>query len=354
MISSNLTTLNFDVGSGAGPVISNGDLLTINPTLSTNIVTVGSGTNITIAGTTIIGDDYRIIGDTSGGTVVDAIPLGNFTLPVAPGGQSYSLSTSVDPGFIDLVVGTGPAALTFTGSAGNGIWDITNTTNFTAGAGAVVYHDGDRVTFNDSNAGQYNITLTAGPGTATNPGSLTPGSVIVTTASPNIYTFGGVGIAGTGTLSKNGTGALVLNNVNTYSGATAINQGTVTVGLTGSISNTAVTVGNGTTAGVLNFAANTSATAGILARSVASLSITSTGTVNLANAAASAGPAININRTVLATPSLAITTGGTLNLGSNDMIIHSGSAGDSLSPAAITIAVATGRGANGLWTGTGN
>ncbi len=289
-------------------------------------------------------------------SLVNSFDPGIFAIGASPfSSASYSF-TEVGGNQIDLTITGGvisaPANLTFTGSAANGNWDINNTANFTAGSGAVVYHDGDNVTFNDSNAGQYTIALTAGPGTATNSGSITPGSVTVNTAAPNIYTFGGVGIAGTGTLTKTGTGTLVVNNVNTYSGATNISQGALTIGVAGSISNSAITVGNGTTAGTLNIAANTSATAGILARSVASLSITSTGTVNLANAAASAGPAINTNRTVLATPSLTITTGGTLNLGSNDMIVHSGSAGESVA-ATITSAVASGRGANGLWTGTG-
>ena len=102
LTSTNLTTLNFDLGTGTGE-ITNGDLLT----LGTGTVSIGSGT----------ADDFRR--DTgcrqrlsphrrysSSGAVVDAIPLANFSLPAAPVGTGFSLSNTVDAGFIDLVVGS--------------------------------------------------------------------------------------------------------------------------------------------------------------------------------------------------------------------------------------------------------
>src|SRR6202021_2066377 len=102
------------------------------------------------------------------------------------------------------------------------------------------------------------------------------------------------------------------------------------IGITGSDSDSVITVGNGTTAGALNIAANTNATAGLLTQKLNGLSITGTGTVTLANAIASTAPKINANRTLLVTPTLSIATGGTLNLGSNDMIVQSGSGGEAV------------------------
>ena len=58
LTSTNLTTLNFDLGTGAGE-ITNGDLLT----LGSGTVSIGSGTLITFGGTPVAGDDYRLIGD---------------------------------------------------------------------------------------------------------------------------------------------------------------------------------------------------------------------------------------------------------------------------------------------------
>jgi hypothetical protein len=65
----------------------------------------------------------------------------------------------------------------------------------------------------------------------------------------------------------------------------------------------------------------------------------------------------NTNRSVLVTPSLNITS-GTLNLSNNDMIVHSGSAGESVfgpvsTAGTIENEIASGRGTNGTWTGTG-
>ena len=115
LTTTNLTTLNFDLGTGTGE-ITNGDLLT----LGTGTVSIGSGTVMTFGGTPVAGNDYRLIGDTSGsGSVVDAIPLANFTLPAALVEEGFSLSTSVDADFIDLVVGSsGPANLTWNNSGG--------------------------------------------------------------------------------------------------------------------------------------------------------------------------------------------------------------------------------------------
>ena len=115
LTSTSLTTLNFDLGTGSGE-ITNGDLLT----LGAGTVSIGPGTLLTFGGTPVLGNDYRLIGDTSGaGTVVDAIPLANFTLPAAPMGENFSLSTGVDANYIDLVVASnGPANLTWNNAGG--------------------------------------------------------------------------------------------------------------------------------------------------------------------------------------------------------------------------------------------
>ena len=91
---SNLTTLDFDLTTPGG----SGDLLTI-----TGGLTLASHTAIAfVADPTVLGD-YRLIAGSFG-----SLTLGNFDLPAAPPGDKYSLSTSVDRGYIDLVVAVKP------------------------------------------------------------------------------------------------------------------------------------------------------------------------------------------------------------------------------------------------------
>jgi autotransporter-associated beta strand protein len=104
-----LTTLDFDLGTGTG-IITNGDLLM----LGAGYISIGSGTLMTFSGTVVPGDEYRLIGDTLEPDWLEYydIPLSVFTLPVAPIGDKYSLSTDVDPGYVDLVVTAVPEPAT--------------------------------------------------------------------------------------------------------------------------------------------------------------------------------------------------------------------------------------------------
>jgi len=102
-------TLDFDLGTGTG-IVTNGDLLTLGAdTIS------GYGTLIlTFGGTAVPGDDYRLIGGPNGTWWLEGAHslVSYFTLPVAPAGDAYALSTSVDPGYIDLVVTSVPEPAT--------------------------------------------------------------------------------------------------------------------------------------------------------------------------------------------------------------------------------------------------
>ena len=68
------------------------------------------GTNPTTNG------NYRLIG--YGSLAGD---LSCFDLPAAPAGESYSLSTDVDPGYIDLVVVPEPSTFALLGVAAVGL-----------------------------------------------------------------------------------------------------------------------------------------------------------------------------------------------------------------------------------------
>ena len=102
LTTSSNTTLTFNVGStnsGTGsnslPIFTGGDLININ---GAGLI-VGANTNLTFGTDPATPGDYRLIGGSFGSPT-----LGNFVLPAAPGNTAYSLSTTVDANFIDLVV----------------------------------------------------------------------------------------------------------------------------------------------------------------------------------------------------------------------------------------------------------
>ncbi|MGD0138531.1 MAG: autotransporter-associated beta strand repeat-containing protein, partial [Tepidisphaeraceae bacterium] len=254
LTSSNLTTLNIDLGTGSGEII-NGDLLI----LGSGGTTVGSGTLMTFGGTPVSGDDYRLIGDTSGGTVVNSITLSNFTLPAAPAGLVFALSNHVDTGYIDLVVTpSGPPTLTWDNAGAvspddGQTWDTTNN-NWNNGSGATTYADGALVTFNDTNNGHYAVTLNS---------TVSPGSVTVNNSlgSYSITTTGGGKIADAGAFTKSGAGTLTIG--------TALSVGSMSI-----------------TAGTLQLATGVSGGSGPAVTSpidLTSLSITGSGVLDINN-----------------------------------------------------------------------
>jgi autotransporter-associated beta strand protein len=260
LTTTSLGTLSFDLGSGAAPHITNGDVLT----LGSGTVSIGSGTLLSVGGTPVLGDDYRLIGDTSSGSVVNAIPLANFTLPAAPAGLAFTLSTAVDSGFIDLVVSSGgPANLTWNNGAATGLWNSVDS-NWNNGTSNATYSDGSQVTFNDNNGGNYGVTLNT---------TVSPASVAINNSGGS-YVIGGSGsIAGTAALSKSGSGVATLNSVNTYSGGTNVSAGTLVVGVHGALPSGAVSI----TGGAVQLAASTGGA------TVTSLSVTGGGKFDVNN-----------------------------------------------------------------------
>jgi fibronectin-binding autotransporter adhesin len=311
------STLNLELGSGAGPEIPNGSLLA----LGSGTISIGSGTSLVFpnGSSTTIGDDYRLIGGTIGG-----INLSNFSLPTAPVGQAYSLSTSVDSGYIDLVVAAGgPANLTWNDFSTNNLWDNGSSTNWNNGSSNTTFSAGSSVTFNDTNgsaSGRYAVTLNT---------LVSPGSVTVNNTTGN-YTISGTGtIGGTGSLTKMGTGTLTLSTPNTYTGGTNVSAGRLLIAQAGTnatiVSGTTLTVGNTLTA-----------------LPTGALSISGSGIVQLADGVTnqtfvtpnshSSVPTSNINLT-----SLSITGTGTLDIGNNRIIVDYTSGNDPIASIAAWI-----------------
>ena len=132
---------------------------------------------------------------------------------------------------IDLVI-TSVSTPKWNGKAGgvnNGNWDINTTANWvpvSGGGGGITYLQysvpGDSVLFDDSAAGTTTVNLTT---------TLSPTGITLNNSNKN-YTFTGSGsLSGPTGLSKSGAASLTLSNTgtNTFTGAVAINGGTVQI-----------------------------------------------------------------------------------------------------------------------------
>ena len=101
-------------------------------------------------------------------------------------------------------------------------WDILTTANWTNLAGAApTYSDGDVVTFDDTGSTTPAVNIVA---------NVKPSAITLNSA--NNYAFSsatGGGIGGSASLRKDGAGTLTLNTSNSYSGATFISGGALTL-----------------------------------------------------------------------------------------------------------------------------
>ena len=151
------------------------------------------------------------------------------------------------------------------GASGDGMtWD-TSSPNWNNGTSPAVYADGDPITLNDTNNGNYAITLN---------NTVAPASLVVNNSAGNYTISGSGGISGPMSLVKVGSSKLTLNTVNTYTGGTQVNGGTLVVGVNGALPNGNVSVSS---VGNLTLGANTGTT------TVQSVAIAQGGAVDLMN-----------------------------------------------------------------------
>lgn len=130
---------------------------------------------------------------------------------------------------IQLVVARVPANLTWRGDGMLNVWDMGTTPNWVQGGIPQVFMVGDHALFDDSGSNQPAINIAS---------TVYPGSVTVNASKD--YTFTGEAIA-SGSLTKAGNGTLVIENNNTYPGATVVEGGTLQIGNFG----TSGTIGSG-------------------------------------------------------------------------------------------------------------
>jgi autotransporter-associated beta strand protein len=155
----------------------------------------------------------------------------NFGLggPLPPsGGAPYTayVSNNVANNSVDIVVSSGPLAITWSG-ANNSSWD-TSTQNWKlANGSATTYVNGEFAVFNDS------ASNSPSPGSVTLNQNLTPAGVVVSNnLLPYTLTDSGFSIGGPGGITKQGPGLFILDNAtpDTYQGDVLLSAGTLQVG----------------------------------------------------------------------------------------------------------------------------
>ena len=253
-----------------------GDLINLNG----SSLTVSGGSIAFVAASPTALGDYRLIANLGGGSTN---PTG-FSLPAVPNGSNdtYTLSTSVDPGNLDLVVAS---AATFSGSAtwiatgGSAVWSASgnwaDNSRLPGVPGTSLSRTADTATFNGTdsaptitldvspslaalsfsgtnytlsgsgtltmNGGTAGATITVAGGTQSIASAvqIAGGNLVVTASNSGLLALSG-GVADDGgrslTLTGDGSGQLVLSGTaNTYSGGTYVEQGTLIANDNGAI-----------------------------------------------------------------------------------------------------------------------
>jgi len=265
------------VGSvaGAGDIILGADLTTGGANTDNTLSGIISGTgalNKNGTGTlTLSGTNTYSGGTTINGGLINFITADNFgsaNITLDGGGLQWANATTLDISAKLEALGAGGATfdtngndvtlasvLSGTGSVtktGAGVLTLSGTNtysgNTTLNSGTLSLSGGSAITNTGTiivNSGAtLHVASAETVGSVNGVGSITLDDTLTTGEANTDDTLSGI-ISGVGALNKNGTGTLTLSGTNTYSGATAVNAGTLDV--TGAVQSSAFTVNSGAT-----------------------------------------------------------------------------------------------------------
>ena len=201
---------------GSGTVTLTGlDAYNGNTTVSAGTLAIGQATlspvsTVTVAGGAVLQLNF------AGQNPVAALVLNGVNKPagVYNSGNSGGLITGTGS-----IVVSQQAIWTGAFSSEWSINTITSPKNWTTNGFAADYANGNVVTFDDTLTGTSVLNISAA--------NVTPAGMIFNNSKTNYTLQGSFGIAGVGTLNKNGTASLTILNGNTYTGGTFVNAGTV-------------------------------------------------------------------------------------------------------------------------------
>lgn len=226
--------------SGAGNITISGSRVSFdnNANTATGVITINPGSILQLNANTGVRSNASIVNN---GTL--RLVSGSGTVaptPVIQGLNGSGGITSLTPGATNLSVGFNDASGSFSGVIFNGSSAV-SLTKIGAGtqvlSGANVYTGTTTVSGGTLQVGNGGTTGTLGTGAISNNASLVFNrSNTLTVANA---------ISGTGSLTQAGAGTTILTNANSYTGVTAINQGTLRAGSTSAFgNNSAVTLAN--------------------------------------------------------------------------------------------------------------
>jgi autotransporter-associated beta strand protein len=234
-------------GSAIG-VLTISNSLTLSPTFSsTAVFSFGPGTNSTIKvsgalnvpnATTINLNFINAVPPVGTNTLIrygSVSGFANLSVGTTNPRYTFSLFNDTVAKEVKLVVTGVPAALTWLGDGINNYWDNAGGySNWLNGVNPDYFYDGDNVTFNNNGSNNLPVSLL---------NNVFPASVTVNANKD--YELAGTGVlASPGSLTKSGTGTLILSTSNSFAGSAVISAGTVQVGngsTTGTLSASTVT-----------------------------------------------------------------------------------------------------------------
>jgi rhamnogalacturonan endolyase len=223
------------VAMNAGGISTNSLIVSTPPAAPVNLYAYPANARVTLTWASSVGATSYVLkrGTSSGGETTTVATVTNTTYAdtnLINNTTYYYVVTAIDSGGASInspeasttpSVGAG-LPLIWSGAV-NGTWDTNTTANWTSNGVSSVYQDGKMVQFDDTALGNTTVNASL---------TVSPASVLVNNSALN-YTISGSPIAGSASLTKSGSGTLILTNASkleSYTGQTVVNGGTLALG----------------------------------------------------------------------------------------------------------------------------